>query len=123
MALNPSDFKMVMAFPSPGAVVGMGFTGHIVVIHDSTTRTDLHIGEAVCGMVHGLNPGDLKIDCFAEYLIVVIELVLKVLKDLPLEQAKLWTFYQHHSSVRNPKTRVYSARSSGFKRNYSCASL
>lgn len=87
VALNPSDFKMGMAFPSPGSVVGMDFAGNVVAIHDLTTRNDLQVGEAVCGMVYGSNPGDQETGSFAAYLIVAADLVLKLPQGLPFEQA------------------------------------
>ncbi|KAI1638953.1 zinc-binding dehydrogenase [Biscogniauxia mediterranea] len=85
VALNPSDYKMGSAFPSPGALIGMDFAGHVVKL--DTTRPDLNIGDAVCGLVHGSNPADHEGGSFAEYVLVPADLVLKVPEGFPLEQA------------------------------------
>ncbi|KAI1422848.1 GroES-like protein [Xylaria sp. FL1777] len=86
VALNPSDYKMGTAFPTPGSIVGMDFAGIIVSIHPRT-ETDLCIGDAVCGMVHGSNPASPENGAFAEYIRVRPELLLRVPQDLPMEQA------------------------------------
>lgn len=86
VALNPSDHKMGSTFPTPGAVVGMDFSGTVAAIHPDT-RTDLKIGDRVCGMVHGSNPGDPSNGAFAQYLRVRPEILLRVPKDTRMEQA------------------------------------
>ncbi|ROV90457.1 hypothetical protein VSDG_08437 [Cytospora chrysosperma] len=55
IALNPSDYKMGAAIPTPGALIGMHFSGMVASIHPST-KTDLRIGDPMCGMVAGSNP-------------------------------------------------------------------
>lgn len=86
VALNPSDYKMGATFPTPGAIVGMDFSGIVASIHPDTT-TDLHVGDRVCGMVHGSNPTDPTNGAFAEYTRIRPELLLQVPPDLPMEQA------------------------------------
>jgi NADPH:quinone reductase-like Zn-dependent oxidoreductase len=86
VALNPSDHKMGTTFPTPGAVIGMDFSGIVASIHPGT-ETDLHVGDRVCGMVHGSNPGDLTNGAFAEYVRVRPSLLLRVPGGLPMEQA------------------------------------
>lgn len=87
VAINPCDYKMGAAFPSPGAVVGIDFAGHVVAVSPETTRSDIRVGDAVCGVVHGSNPGDHESGAFAEYILAQAHLVLKVPPGLPLEQA------------------------------------
>ncbi len=89
VALNPSDYRMGAAFPSPGALVGMDFAGHIIAIHPAVRkrRPDLQLDDAVRGIVHGSNPGDYESGCFAEYVIALPDLVLKIPSNLPLEHA------------------------------------
>jgi NADPH:quinone reductase-like Zn-dependent oxidoreductase len=86
IALNPSDYKMGAAFPTPGALIGMDFSGIVASIHPNT-KTDLRIGDPVCGMVAGSNPGDPSNGAFASYIRVRPELLLRVPPDLPMEQA------------------------------------
>lgn len=85
VALNPSDYKMGSAFPSPGALIGMDFAGHVV--RPDATRPDLNLGDAVCGIVHGSNPADHECGSFAEYVLAPADLVFKVPEGFPLEQA------------------------------------
>lgn len=89
VALNPADYKMGLAFPSPGAVVGGDFAGHVVAMdaEAQASRPDLRVGDAVCGIVHGSNPGDHDGGSFAEYVRVLAHLVLKVPSEMPLTDA------------------------------------
>ncbi|KAI2473093.1 zinc-binding dehydrogenase [Annulohypoxylon bovei var. microspora] len=90
VAINPSDNKMGVAFPCPGAVIGMDFAGRIVKImaaEGGGETPDLHIGDIVCGVVHGSNPGDPTTGSFAEYVLAPVDLALRVPESFPLEQA------------------------------------
>lgn len=75
IALNPSDYKMGAAIPTPGALIGMHFSGMVASIHPST-KTDLRIGDPMCGMVAGSNPGDPSNGAFASYIRAQPELLL-----------------------------------------------
>lgn len=89
VALNPSDHKMGKAFPSPGAMIGMDFSGHVVAIGDDVAarRPDIKIGMAVCGVVHGSNPADHEIGTFAEYVLAQPETLLRVPDNWSMAQA------------------------------------
>ncbi|TGJ86284.1 hypothetical protein E0Z10_g2473 [Xylaria hypoxylon] len=89
VALNPSDYKMGGSFPKEGAIIGNDFAGKIVEIgHQARElRPDLHIGDRVCGMVHGSNPGDPGNGAFAEYVRANAQLVIKVPNSMKLSQA------------------------------------
>jgi NADPH:quinone reductase-like Zn-dependent oxidoreductase len=90
VALNPCDYKMGTAFPSPGAVIGNDFVGTVVCIHEATmaTSTDAtRVGDTVCGFVHGSNPADHSSGAFAEYIRAPADLVLRVPKGLKIEHA------------------------------------
>ncbi|KFA54652.1 hypothetical protein S40293_02247 [Stachybotrys chartarum IBT 40293] len=89
VALNPSDYKMGLAFPSAGAVIGMDFAGHVVAVdaEAAALRPDVQLGDAVCGIVHGSNPGDHEGGAFGEHVLVYSHLVLKVPEGLELERA------------------------------------
>lgn len=86
IALNPSDYKMGANFPTPGAVVGMDFSGIVTAIHPAT-ETDLKVDDRVCGMVQGSNPGDPTNGAFAQYIRARPELLLRVPHPLLMEQA------------------------------------
>lgn len=86
VALNPSDYKMGKAFPTPGAVIGMDFSGSVVAIHPHT-NTNLKVGDSVCGIVHGSNPAEPSCGSFAEYIAAPVEYVLRVPDTLPLKEA------------------------------------
>jgi len=77
VALNPSDYKMGAAFPSPQAVIGNDFVGTVVKVHEKT-NTDIIMGDVVCGFVHGSNPADKFSGAFAQYVRVPADLVLRV---------------------------------------------
>lgn len=77
VALNPADYKMGIAFPSPGAIVGMDFTGVVVGIADGSC-TDLVVGDIICAAVHGSNPAEPGNGAFAEYVRVPADMLLRV---------------------------------------------
>jgi NADPH:quinone reductase-like Zn-dependent oxidoreductase len=86
VALNPCDYKVGDAFPSPGAVIGSDFIGTVVWIHEKTA-TDISIGDTVCGFVHGANPADGSNGAFAQYLRAPADLVLRVPLGFKVEHA------------------------------------
>ncbi|KAM7214160.1 Major facilitator superfamily domain containing protein [Rhypophila decipiens] len=81
VALNPCDYKMPYAFPTPGAIIGNDFVGTIVAIHPSSqsaVRKRFPLGTTVCGLIHGSNPGDPSNGAFATYIRASASLVLRV---------------------------------------------
>lgn len=88
VALNPCDYKIGAAFPSPRAIIGNDFVGTVVQIHPGTsTNTNIQIGNTVCSFVHGSNPADGSNGTFAQYVRAPADLVLRVPADFPIEQA------------------------------------
>ena len=89
VALNPSDYKMSSKFPSQGSVVGMDFAGAIVRIGSgvANVRSDLKIGDLICGVIHGSNPNERENGSFAEYLLAAADLVIKISNKMRLEEA------------------------------------
>ena len=67
MTLDPSDYKMGAAFPTPGAVIGGNFAGIIAAVA-SHIETDLVLGDTVAGGSYGSNPGNLENGSFATYI-------------------------------------------------------
>ncbi|KAI2621842.1 putative zinc-binding dehydrogenase family oxidoreductase [Hypoxylon sp. NC1633] len=86
VALNPSDYKMGAAFPSPGVIIGSDVAGSIVAIGPNSTA-DLHVGDVVFGMVHGSNPADAFGGGFAQYVRMPSDLVLRVPPGYQIEEA------------------------------------
>lgn len=86
VALNPADHKMGAAFPTPGAIIGMDFSGVVVQIHPET-QTNFRIDDRVCGLVIGSNPSDPSNGAFAEYTRARADLLLRVPSHLSMEQA------------------------------------
>lgn len=86
VALNPYDYKMGTAFPSPGALIGNDFVGTVVCIHEMMNTTTI-VGDTVCGLVYGSNPADHSSGTFAEYIRAPADLVLRVPNDLKIEHA------------------------------------
>ncbi|KAK4206769.1 major facilitator superfamily domain-containing protein [Rhypophila decipiens] len=81
VALNPCDYKIPSAFPTPGAIIGNDFVGTVVAIHHSSqsaVRKRFPLGTTVCGLIHGSNPGDPSNGAFATYIRASASLVLRV---------------------------------------------
>lgn len=89
VSLNPVDYKMGRAFPSPGAVVGTDFVGQIVdmMAAKDCEGSTLRVGDMVCGSVHGSNPDDHTTGSFAQYVLAPADLVLRVPDGFPLDRA------------------------------------
>lgn len=88
VALNPCDWKMADRFPTPGCVDGCDFSGTVVALGSDLSKTGrFHIGERVCGGVHGSNPIDLATGSFADYVSADAEFTFKVPEYMNLEEA------------------------------------
>jgi NADPH:quinone reductase-like Zn-dependent oxidoreductase len=53
VALNPVDAKMIGDFVTPGCIYGFDCSGEVVAIGKDVRRTDLKIGDRVCGSGSG----------------------------------------------------------------------
>ncbi|KAI0179685.1 putative zinc-binding dehydrogenase family oxidoreductase [Hypoxylon sp. FL1284] len=81
VALNPSDYKMGAAFPTPDAIVGLDFAGTVVAAYageESDDAARFAPGDRVCGAVHGSNPAEPNNGAFAAYVRAPAELLLRV---------------------------------------------
>ncbi|MCJ1245266.1 hypothetical protein MMC30_002469 [Trapelia coarctata] len=89
VALNPSDAKMVDFSPATGCVGGYDFAGHVVALGSEacTLAPHLQIGDRVCGVVFGANPGGAQVGAFAEYVAAEAGFVLRLPDDLAWEDA------------------------------------
>ncbi|KAF4629400.1 hypothetical protein G7Y89_g8747 [Cudoniella acicularis] len=77
VALNPSDYKICAAFPTPGAGVGTDFAGTVVAVADGT-GTDLAPGDLVCGVTNSADLETTENGAFAEYVRAPTEFILRV---------------------------------------------
>ena len=84
VALNPSDYKMCAAFPTPGAVVGNDFAGTVVAVGNGVTA--LAPGDVVCGGIHSSDPDAPENGAFAEYVRVPADFMLRA-TNLDMDQA------------------------------------
>ncbi|KAL5355555.1 chaperonin 10-like protein [Aspergillus floccosus] len=88
VALNPCDYKMHERFPSPGAIDGCDFSGIVLAIGPGVpAELSFHVGDRVCGAVHGSNPIRHDSGSFAEYIACEAEFTLKIPDSMSFEQA------------------------------------
>jgi NADPH:quinone reductase-like Zn-dependent oxidoreductase len=52
VALNPTDWKHIDYFASPGAIVGCDYSGTVLQV-GAAVRNGLQPGDRVMGMIHG----------------------------------------------------------------------
>ena len=82
VALMPADYKMRLAFPTPGVVVGMDFVGRVAKLFNDG-RNQLSVGDTVCGAVPGSVPGQPWNGAFATYILAPADLVIRVPAHMP----------------------------------------
>ncbi|TVY15018.1 Trans-enoyl reductase ccsC [Lachnellula arida] len=78
---------MPSRFPSPGTLDGSDFAGTIIQLGEGISRTDLKVGDRVCGAVHASNPEVPQNGSYAEFLATHEDLILKVPEDVSWEDA------------------------------------
>lgn len=77
VALEPSDYKMGAAFPTPGAVIGSNFAGTVIAVA-SGTEADLVPGDIVAGGSHGSNPGNPENGAFTTYIRAPAQMTMRL---------------------------------------------
>ena len=89
VALNPSDAKMIDLSPAPGCVGGYDFAGHVVALGSEiyAQAPHLQVGDRVCGVVFGSNPGAAQVGAFTEYVAAEAGFVLRLPDDVAWEHA------------------------------------
>lgn len=89
VALNPTDYKLPLNFPSPGATAGTDFSGEVVALGPDVdpAKTRVKIGDWVCGNVFGSNPADHATGAFAEYVSADVDLVARIPDEMTWEEA------------------------------------
>ncbi|OJD12106.1 hypothetical protein AJ78_07242 [Emergomyces pasteurianus Ep9510] len=87
VALNPTDWqKMVRNDTIPGALAGCDFSGTVEEIGPNVAKKFIK-GEKVMGFNHGFDRVRPTAGAFAEYEITKGDLLLRVPKSLPMDQA------------------------------------
>lgn len=86
VALNPTDWKHIEWWPSPGALVGCDYAGTVVSV-GSLVRNDLKPGDRVCGFAHGCNAVCHEDGTFAEYIVVKGDIQMKIPTNMSFEAA------------------------------------
>lgn len=76
VALNPCDWKMSTAFPTPGAGCGSDYAGSVVSLGSAVT--DLREGDRVAGAVHANNPVSPESGAYAEYSVVDVDQLWRI---------------------------------------------
>lgn len=89
VALNLTDYKLPLNFPSPGATAGTDFSGTVVALGPDidAAQSRIKIGDRVCGNVFGSNPSDHATGAFAEYVSADADLVARIPDDMAWEEA------------------------------------
>ncbi|KAI0543588.1 putative alcohol dehydrogenase [Xylaria curta] len=87
VALNPVDAKLVGDFVTPGCIYGFDCCGEVVAIGKDVRRTDLKIGDRVCGSGSGMNKEKPLYGAFAEYVKFPEKSAFKVSDNMSTEDA------------------------------------
>ncbi|KAF2123881.1 GroES-like protein [Dothidotthia symphoricarpi CBS 119687] len=85
VALNPSDWKHVANWPSPGMTGGLDYAG--VVEEVGKDVTELKAGDRVAGFVRGNDPEDHQNGAFAEHIKAKVGIHMKIPDDMSFEDA------------------------------------
>lgn len=86
VAINPFDSKSADLSPSIGATIGCDYAGTVHSI-SSKAKTELRIGDRVCGWVFGNNPDRLDNGAFAEFTAAPADLLMRIPEDMSFEEA------------------------------------
>ncbi|KAJ5669811.1 alcohol dehydrogenase [Penicillium macrosclerotiorum] len=86
VSLNPVDSKSADMSPSPEATSGCDFSG-VIISMGSVVKSQVGVGDRVCGCVFGNNPIRLDNGAFAEYVAVPAQLVWKIPAQMSFQTA------------------------------------
>ncbi|KAK3052787.1 hypothetical protein LTR09_006270 [Extremus antarcticus] len=85
----PADWKHIDLFARGGETVGCDFSGIVTKIGCSVT-SDVKVGDAIYGLVHGSKIGCRDTGAFAEYAVVKDGLFAKIPPNQTFEDAATW---------------------------------
>jgi NADPH:quinone reductase-like Zn-dependent oxidoreductase len=86
VALNPIDWMLLDATPSPHAIMGHDYAGTVVAVGDSV-RDMFKIGDRVCGLVKGADNTRPESGTFAEYVVAKAAIQMKIPDGVSFEDA------------------------------------
>ncbi|KAK3615960.1 hypothetical protein LTR56_026278 [Elasticomyces elasticus] len=89
VALNPTDWKHIDFFARGGETVGCDFSGIVTEIGSAVT-SNIKVGDAIYGLVHGTKVGCEDTGAFAEYVVVKDGLFAKMPPNQTFEDAATW---------------------------------
>ncbi|KAK5746485.1 hypothetical protein LTR17_000865 [Elasticomyces elasticus] len=89
VALNPTDWKHIDFFARGGETVGCDFSGIVTEIGSAVT-SNIEVGDAIYGLVHGTKVGCEDTGAFAEYVVVKDGLFAKMPPNQTFEDAATW---------------------------------
>lgn len=88
VAINPCDFKIPLAFPTPGSYDGCDFAGTVVALGSDIAKDGTwKIGDRAFGAVNGSNPADRDSGSYAEYIKAVGVFTYRIPNWMSFEEA------------------------------------
>ncbi|KAJ1323104.1 aspyridone synthetase trans-acting enoyl reductase [Microdochium nivale] len=88
VGLNPTDYKMPSSFPKADATGGCDYAGVVAQLgHDVKLDGRIHVGDRVCGAVHGSNHADPGTGAFAQYVRVPASMIMRIPPAVSFQQA------------------------------------
>ena len=87
VALNPTDLShILMPFAAPGCIMGCDYAGIVEEVGSKVTK-EFKKGDRVCGFSHGGNISQKEEGTFAEHIVCIGDLQMKIPDSLSFEQA------------------------------------
>lgn len=86
IALNPTDWKHIHYWPTPGALVGVDYSGTVLEVGPKVKKA-FKKGDRVCGFCHGSNKLQLEDGTFAEYIAAKGDIQIKIPDAMSFEEA------------------------------------
>ncbi|KAJ3156042.1 hypothetical protein HDU89_005606 [Geranomyces variabilis] len=77
VGLNPTDWKHIDYFPSPGSIVGCDYAGTVDAVGANLTRS-FKVGDRIAGVAHGSNASNKTDGAFANFILARTGVALRV---------------------------------------------
>lgn len=87
VALNPTDLSHILRpFAAPGCILGVDYAGIVEEVGPKVTK-DFKKGDRVCGFSHGGNISQKEEGTFAEHIVCIGDLQMRIPDNLSFEEA------------------------------------
>lgn len=86
VALNPTDWKSIEHRSATGVLVGCDYAGIVEEVGKGVNKT-FKPGDRVCGFVHGCNAVQPEDGAFAEYIVAIGDLQLRIPDHVSFQEA------------------------------------